>query len=129
MSRKASIDAADQLFTSVQPPAFFSPPLSDDRFPKYGCFFGKVLRGDGGVISDPKNYIADFVGFKAVYFGRKFWREKKRNVISKKGRGGGVKAVWIFSKKTSIFGETVVPNEEEGGRDEDENMNSEHSLP
>ena len=35
--------------------------------------------------SDPKNYIADFVGFKAVYFG-----EKKRNVISKKGgRGGG----------------------------------------
>ena len=48
-------------------------------------FFWKTSEG-GGVISDPKNYIADFVGFKAVYFG-----EKKRNVISKKGgRGGGV---------------------------------------
>ena len=33
---------------------------------------------------------------------------KKRNVISKKGLGG-VKAVWKFSKKTSIFGATVVP--------------------
>ena len=33
-------------------------------------FFGKVPKG-GGVISDPKNYIADFVGFKAVYFGEK----------------------------------------------------------
>ena len=33
----------------------------------------------GGGISDPKNYIADFVDFKAVYFG-----EKKRNVIFKK---------------------------------------------
>ena len=66
-------------------------------------FFWKIAEGGGGVISDPKNYIADFVGFKAAYFG------KKRNVISKKGRGGGVKAVWKFSKKTSIFGETVVP--------------------
>ena len=65
--------------------------------------------GGGGVIFDPKNYIADFVGFKAVYFSRKFW--KKRNVISKKG-WGGVKAVWTFSKKTSIFGETVTPKDE-----------------
>ena len=36
----------------------------------------------GGVISDPKNYIADFVGFKAVYFGRKFWKKCPK-------RGGG----------------------------------------
>ena len=47
-------------------------------------FFWKSSEGGGAVISDPKNYIADFVGFKAVYFGK-----KKRNVISKKvGRGG-----------------------------------------
>ena len=81
------------------------------------------------VISDPKNYIADFVGFKAVYFGRKFWKKcPKRG-----GEGGGLRQskkfhykfthtyefsgkgrnviFWIrnFSKKTSIFGETVVP--------------------
>ena len=77
-------------------------------------FLKKVLRG-GGVIFDPKNYIADFVDFKTVYFGRKIWKEcpnrgghlqskkfhckftqvnvylrKKRNEISKSnGRGGG----------------------------------------
>ena len=40
---------------------------------------------------------------------RIFW--KKRNVISKKGReGGGTKAVWKFSKKTSIFAATFTPN-------------------
>ena len=59
--------------------------LRGDWIPENGCFFGKLPKG-GGVISDPKNYIADFVGFKAVYFGG-----KKRNVISKKGgRGRGV---------------------------------------
>ena len=37
-------------------------------------FLEKFRRGGGGgrggvgVISDPKNYIADFVGFKPVYF-------------------------------------------------------------
>ena len=40
-----------------------------------GCFFGKLPKGEGGVISDPKNYIADFLGFKTVYFGRKFWEK------------------------------------------------------
>ena len=51
--------------------------LRDDRLPKYGCFFGKFPKGGGGVISDPKNYIADFVGFKAVYFGHTFWKHPK----------------------------------------------------
>ena len=46
--------------------------IRGDRRLKYGCFFGKVRKGGEGLISDPKNYIADFVGFKAVYFGRKF---------------------------------------------------------
>ena len=92
--------------------------IRDVCLPKYGCFFGKVPKGGGGIISDPKNYIADFVGLKAVYFGKKGqcnfqkggerggvianpknfianlciltnFLEKKRNVISKKGRGGG----------------------------------------
>ena len=72
-----------------------------------------------GGISDPKNYIADFVGYKAEYFG------KKRNVISKKG-GGGVKAVWKVSKKTSIFEPTVVPksrNSHGGGAQQTINEN------
>ena len=50
--------------------------------------FGKFSKG-GGVISDPKNYIADFVGFKAVYFDRKFWKK-----CPKRDGGEGVKAVW-----------------------------------
>ena len=50
-----------------------------------GCFFGKLPKGEGGVISDPKNYIADFFGFKTVYFGRKFWKK-----CPKRGGGGGV---------------------------------------
>ena len=53
-------------------------------------FFWKTSEG-GGVISDPKNYIADFVGFKAVY--------KKAQCNFKKGTGGGgFKAVWTFKK-------------------------------
>ena len=47
-------------------------------------FFWNSSEGGGGVISDPKNYIADFVGFKAVYFGRKFWKK-----CLKRGKGGG----------------------------------------
>ena len=38
----------------------------------------------GGIIFDPKNYIADFVGFITVYFGRKFWKK-----YPKRGGGGG----------------------------------------
>ena len=40
---------------------------------KMEVFFEKFQKG--GVISDPKNYIAGFVGFKAVYFSRKFWKK------------------------------------------------------
>ena len=66
--------------------------------------FLENFRRGGGVISDPKNYIADFFGFKTVYFGRKFWKK-----CPKRGGGGGVKAVWEFSKKTSILGNPVTP--------------------
>ena len=46
-------------------------------------FFWKRSEGGGEVISDPKNYIADFFGFETVYFGRKFWKK-----CPKRGRGG-----------------------------------------
>ena len=60
--------------------------------------------GEGGIIANPIKFIANLRKLTYTY-------KKKRNVISKKGRGGGgVKAVWAFSKKTSIFGETVTPN-------------------
>ena len=49
------------------------------------------FRGGRGVISNPKNYIADFVSFKAVYFGRKFWGKAQCNF--QKGTGG------LFPKK------------------------------
>ena len=53
--------------------------------------------GKGGVIANPKNFIANLrilSGFSG----------KKRNVISKKGQGGGEgKAVWKFSKKNIHF--------------------------
>ena len=103
------------------------PPDSTDLgttvSPNMDVFLENFRRGEG-VISGPKNYIANFVGFKAVYFGRKFWKnvqkggrggvianpknpianlrilknflEKKRNVISKKGREGGQGRLQIF---------------------------------
>ena len=37
--------------------------------------------------------------------------QKKRNVISK-NEGGGSKAVWEFSKKTSSLGNPVTPRKE-----------------
>ena len=46
-------------------------------------FFWKSSEGGRGVISDPKNYIADLVGFKTVYVGRKFWKN-----FHKGGKGG-----------------------------------------
>ena len=39
-------------------------------FPKLDVLLENFRKG-GGVISDPKNYIADFFGFKTVYFGCK----------------------------------------------------------
>ena len=52
-------------------------PYKGRPVPQIWMFFGKVPKG-GGVISDPKNYIADFVGFKAVYFGRNFLKKSPK---------------------------------------------------
>ena len=38
-----------------------------------------------------------------------FWKKTQCNFQKGKGGEGGVKAVWNFPKKTSIFGETDVP--------------------
>ena len=48
-------------------------------------FFEKSPKGGGGIIFDPKNYIADFVVFKAVYFGGK----KAQCNFQKGGERGG----------------------------------------
>ena len=53
--------------------------------------------GGGGVIANPKNFIANLrilSGFSG----------KKRNVISKKGRGGGARAFGSFPKKHPFLG-------------------------
>ena len=96
-------------------------------------FFWKISEG-GGVIFDPKNYIADFVGFKAVYFGCKFWKKcpkrgvvaspknfianlrilsgfsgKKRNVISKNREGGGGQGRLGVFQKNIHFGGSSHP--------------------
>ena len=51
-------------------------------FSKMDVFLENFRRG--GVISDPKKYIADFFGFKTVYFGCKFGKK-----FPKRGGGGG----------------------------------------
>ena len=67
-------------------------------------FFWKTSEGGGGHFRSKKLHCR-FCWFQSGIF----W-VKKRNVISKKGRGGGIKAVWEFSKKTSILENPVTPN-------------------
>ena len=61
--------------------------------------------GEGGVIANPKKFIANLrilSGFSG----------KKRNVISKKGRGGGGQGRLEVFQKTSIFAATVTLKEQ-----------------
>ena len=90
---------------------FMCDPIKGRPSPQKLMFFWKSSEGGrGGVISDPKNYIADFVGFKAVYFGRKFWKKAQCN-FQKGTRGGrgGQGRLDFKKKKTSIFETTVTP--------------------
>ena len=61
--------------------------------------------GGGGVISNPKNFIANLRKLTHIYE----FSQKKRNVISKNREGGGSKAVWEFSKKTSKLANPITP--------------------
>ena len=83
--------------------AFGSLHLRGVWIRQYGCFFGKSPKWGGAVIFDPKNYIADIVGFKAVYFGHKFWKKCPK----REGEGGGHRQSKKFHCKfTHTFLET-----------------------
>ena len=59
--------------------------------------------GEGGVMANPKNFIAN-LRMSYEFSG------KNSTVISKKGRGGGwSRPFGSFPKKTSIFAPTVTP--------------------
>ena len=64
----------------------------------------KASERGGGVISDLKNFIANLVllqrvcGKIAIFFSEKG-----------AGGGGGAKAVWEFSEKSSVLAETGFP--------------------
>ena len=61
--------------------------------------FRKSSEG-GGVIFNPKNYIADFCHYRR-YFGHEF--RKNLQYDFPKMRGGGSKAVWNFSENSSVL--------------------------
>ena len=69
-------------------------------FTNLDVFFEKVRRG-GGVISDPKNFIADLFVFKTGYFGCKFLKK-----CPKRGERGGV----ISSPKKIIANLRIFTN-------------------
>ena len=65
----------------------------------------KNVQKGGGVISNPKNFIANLRKLTHIYK----LSQKKAQCNFQKGMGRGVKAVWTFFKKTSKFESTVVP--------------------
>ena len=70
--------------------------------------FGKNVQkgGRGGVISNPKNFIANLRKLAHIY---ELSQKKAQCNFQKVTGEGGVKAVWTFFKKTSIFGSLDVP--------------------
>ena len=71
--------------------------------------FRKSSKRGGGVIFNPKIYIADFCHYRR-YFGHEF-QEKFAILFSEnEGGGGDSKAVWNFSENSSILEGKGVPN-------------------
>ena len=70
-----------------------------------GWIFGKVLKG-GGVIFNPKIYVAGFAPLNRPFFGR---FPKKIAKYFSEIEGGGSHAVWKFSEKSSILVASPVP--------------------
>ena len=80
--------------------------------------FWKSSKGGGGVISDPKNFVAKFLAFETPIWGghfcsKNFRSKKSQHFSQKRGRGGGSKAVWNFSKKSSIMVQTGFPYDDD----------------
>ena len=76
-------------------------------------FFWKILK-TGEVISDPKNFVAKFLALETPIWGghfrsKKFRRKKSQHFSQKRGERGGSKAVWNFSKNSSILVQTGFP--------------------
>ena len=81
--------------------------------------FRKASEGGGGIISDPKNFVAFFL---VILRGKtmNFWEiwggslqsekfvAKKRNIVFR-NEGGGATAVWSFSENSSVFGGATRP--------------------
>ena len=76
--------------------------------------FLENFRRGGGVISDPKKFVAKFLAFESPFWGvisvPKNFVAKNRYIFPKKGPGGGgQKAVWNFSENSSIMVGTGFP--------------------
>ena len=83
----------------VQRPLSEAPPFQN------GWIFGKVPKGGGGVISNPKIYVADFCHYKGVF--RSWILEKIRNMIFRKW--GGVNGRLELFRKFIRFGGDKLP--------------------
>ena len=70
-------------------------------------FSEKFQRGGGGIIFNPKIYVADFCHYRR-YFGHEFQKKLQHNFP--KMRGGGSKAVWNFSENSSVLEGVSFPN-------------------
>ena len=94
---------------SIESPGVFKITRKSARHDFDYLCFGKLgptktdfegERGGRGVISNPKNYIADFCHYKR-YFGHEF---RKKSAIWFSENEGGSKAVWNFFWKFIRFG-------------------------
>ena len=76
--------------------------------------FWKSSKVGGGVISDPKKFVAKFLAFETPIWGglfrsKNFRSKKSLHFSQKRPGGGGSKAVWNFSKNSSIMDRPGVP--------------------
>ena len=70
----------------------------------FGHDFPEKRQKKGGVISDPKNFVANLVRFGPV------WKKKLQHFFPKKGRGGwGVKCRSEIFRKFISFGKYRLP--------------------
>ena len=70
--------------------------------------FRKTSEGGGGVISDPKNYVALF-SVKEKRNGHRFPGKSATLFSKNRVRGGGLEAVWKFSENSSNLVQVDFP--------------------